>query len=278
MNHPIFLSAFLLFATACTASQSPATRSGYAAVNGLKMYYEVHGSGAPLLLIHGGGSTIESNYARIIPLLTSDFQVIAIEEQGHGHTAAIDRPFTFENSADDIAALLDQLKIPSAAAFGFSNGGNIAMRLALRHPSKVSRLIVASSMYRRDGMIKGFWEGMNHATLAAMPKELQDADRKINPDPEHLEQLFLQDSRRMQNFKDWKDSDLSSITIPTLVVVGDQDIVTVEHATAMSRLFPKGRLAVLPANHGSYLGEVSASGPRPRPVDTIVALMKEFLK
>ena len=107
----------------------------YAPVNGLQLYYEVHGQGEPLVLIHGGGSTIESNFARILPLLAKRRRVIAIEEQGHGHTAAIDRPFTFDNSADDVAALLDFLEIDRADVLGFSNGGQIAiLRRALRGP------------------------------------------------------------------------------------------------------------------------------------------------
>src|SRR5438105_13930619 len=114
-----------------------AVQTGYAPVNGLKMYYEIHGrTGEPLVLIHGGGSTIESNWARVLPLLAKSHRVIAIEEQGHGHTKAIDRPFTFENTADDVAALLDHLKIDRADLFGFSNGGQIALRVANRHPEK----------------------------------------------------------------------------------------------------------------------------------------------
>jgi pimeloyl-ACP methyl ester carboxylesterase len=250
---------------------------GYAPVNGLQMYYEIYGQGQPLVLIHGGGSTIESNFSRLIPLLSKDHQLIAIEEQGHGHTKSIDRPFTFENSADDIAALLDYLKIARADVLGFSNGGSIAMRLAGRHPNKVASVIVASAMFRRDGMVKGFWEGMNHVTLENMPKPLQDADRKINPDPKHLDQLFRQDSKRIQSFKDWPESDLTSIQAPTLILIGDQDVITAEHAVKMSRLFPRGRLAILPANHGSYLGEVMSSGPSDRLTQATALIVNEFL-
>ncbi len=209
-------------------------QTGYAPVNGLQMYYEIHGQrGDPLVLIHGGGSTIESNWARILPLLAKSHRVIAMEEQGHGHTKAIDRPFTFENTADDVAALLDHLKIDKADLFGFSNGGQIALRVANRHPQKVRRLVIASAPFRRDGMAPGFWEGLEKATLEQMPQALKDADRKINPDPKHLEALFLQDSRRMNAFQDWPAKDLESIAAPTLVIAGDQDVVTPEHALKM---------------------------------------------
>ena len=250
----------------------------YAPVNGLQLYYEVHGQGAPLVLIHGGGSTIESNFARILPLLARHRRVVAVEEQGHGHTAAIDRPFTFDNSADDVAALLDFLKIDRADVLGFSNGGQIAIRLANRHPAKVRRLVLASAPFRRDGMVPGFWEGLRNATLAQMPKALQDADRKINPDPKHLVALFEQDQKRMNGFKDFPDAWLTSITAPALVLVGDQDVVTVEHAIRMRSLLPHGRLAVLPGNHGSYLGEVASNAdPSSRAPEATVLLVENFL-
>src|SRR5262249_53890160 len=146
-----------------SSATTPKSTSGYAPVNGLRLYYEIHGEPhpgrPPLVLIHGGGSTIESSWSRVLPLLARSRRVIAIEEQGHGHTAAIDRPFTFENSADDVAALLDYLKIERADIMGFSNGGNITLRMGLRHPGKVNRLVAISAMYRHDGMVPGFWDG-----------------------------------------------------------------------------------------------------------------------
>ena len=270
-----------LFSLVACASK---VQTGYAPVNGLKLYYEIHESIAelqnpmPLLLLHGGGSTIDSNYSRFLPFLTQHRRVIAMEEQGHGHTAAIDRPFTFDNSAEDAAALLDYLKIDKADIMGFSNGGTIALRLAHLHPDKVNRLVIASAQYRRDGMVKGFWNGMNKATFSNMPKELLDADRKINPDPKHQEQLFLQDSRRIQGFKDIPDRDITSIAAPTLILIGDKDVITVEHASKMSRLIPHGRLTVVPGTHGNYLGEIadSTSGHSAVPEATAM-IVNEFL-
>jgi pimeloyl-ACP methyl ester carboxylesterase len=235
----------------------------YAQIGGLRMYYEVHGEARegrpPLVLLHGAGSTIDTTYGELIPLLTGDRQVVGVEEQGHGHTPSIDRPFTFENSADDVAALLGQLGIAQADVVGFSNGGGVALKLATRHPALVRRLVLASAPFRRDGMVEGFWDGMEHASLEAMPAVYQDAYRSIDPDPRHLRQMFDLDRVRMLTLEDWPDEELAAVAAPTLVVAGDQDVITVEHAAALARLIPGGRLLVLPGNHGDYLGEVAAS-------------------
>src|SRR6267142_1431432 len=118
----------------------------YANVNGLKMYYEVHGNGFPLVLIHGGGSTIGTSFGRILPALAKTHKVIAIEMQAHGHTADIDRPLSFEQDADDVAELLRQLHVASADIFGFSNGASTTLEIAIRHPELVNKIIVASTM------------------------------------------------------------------------------------------------------------------------------------
>ena len=114
----------------------------YATVNGLRMYYEIHGSGKPLVLIHGGGSTIQTTFGRILPLLSGTHKVIAVEMQAHGHTADIDRSLSFEQDADDIAALLKQLHIDKADIFGFSNGASTTLQFAIRHPQMTGRIVV----------------------------------------------------------------------------------------------------------------------------------------
>jgi pimeloyl-ACP methyl ester carboxylesterase len=113
------------------------SRGGYASVNGLKMYYEIHGSGTPLILIHGGGSTIQTSFGRVVHSFAKERQVIAVELQGHGHTPDIKRPETFEQDADDVSALLKYLKIENADFFGFSNGGNTTIQIAIRYPNLV---------------------------------------------------------------------------------------------------------------------------------------------
>jgi pimeloyl-ACP methyl ester carboxylesterase len=264
------------------SSPSPVVSGDYATVNGIRLYFEVHGEArdgrVPLVLIHGGGSTIESNWSRILPLLARERQVIAIEEQGHGHSPAAERPFTFENTADDVAALLDHLKIARADVMGFSNGGSTTLRVGLRHPDKVRRLVVISAMYRRDGMLAGFWDGLEGARLSAMPEALQAADRKINPDPRHLQALFEQDLGRIRAFQGWPDADVSGIAAPTLVVVGDHDVVLPEHALRMARLLPKGRLMIVPGGHGDFLGEVASARSGSATPAAVTALVAAFLE
>lgn len=132
----------------------------YANVNGIKMYYEIHGKGNPLVLIHGGGSTIETTFGNILPMLAKHYTCIAAELQAHGHTTDRDAPESFEQDADDVAALLKQLNINKAGIFGFSNGGSTALQVAIRHTELVDKIIVAAGAYKREGFINGFFEGM----------------------------------------------------------------------------------------------------------------------
>ena len=149
-------------------------KTGYAEVNGLNMYYEIHGQGKPLVLIHGGGSTIETTFGRIIPLLSKKRQIIAVEMQAHGHTG--DRPadLSFEQDADDVAALLKNFKIDKADFLGFSNGGQTLIEVALRHPEIINKTIIASAFYNRSAAAPEFWEGFGGATLDVMPKALRE--------------------------------------------------------------------------------------------------------
>ena len=253
-------------------------RSGYAQVNGLRMYYELHGEGGtPLVLIHGGGSTIGTNFGRVLPLLSRSRRVIAVEVQAHGHTRDIDRPFTFEQDADDVAALLDSLHVPKADVLGFSNGGTTALQIAIRHPGKVNRLVVASSNYRRDGMQEGFWDFMEKGTFADMPQPYKDAYLKINPSQEGVHAMHDRDAKRMLAFKDIPDESIKEIKAPTLVVDGDRDVVRVEHAVQLSRLLPHARLAILPGTHGEYLGEIMTPKVSDRRVGIFADLVAEFL-
>ncbi len=235
------------------AAPGPTARptGGYASVNGLQVYYEVHGAAdpetVPLILLHGGGSTIETSFGQILPLLARTRRVIAFEQQGHGRTADIaERPFTFEQSADDAAALVTHLGIDRADFYGYSNGGNIALQVAMRRPDIVRRLVVASAMFRRDGLYPEFWTSMGHATLESMPAELQDAYRRVAPHPEQLQSMHDKCVERMLAFADWLPQDLRAIEAPTLVMVGDADVVRPEHAVEMYRLLPHAQLAVLP--------------------------------
>lgn len=249
----------------------------YAQVNGLKMYYEIHGSGKPLVLLHGGGSTITTTFGTILPELAKTHQVIAVELQAHGHTHDIDRPFSFEQDADDVAALLEQLHIEKADIMGFSNGGTTALQIAIRHPKRVNKLVLASAMYKRDGVIPGFFEGMKLASLDNMPQPLKDAYLAINPDPRGLQAMFNRDADRMITFKDISDADIHAIQAPALVINGYTDVILPEHALALSRALPHGQLAILPGGHGDYIGEICAADKNSRMPVLVLEMIEAFL-
>jgi len=244
---------------AARANKGARAEGRYAPVNGLRIYYEIHGvahgKNPPLVLLHGGGSTIETSFARVLPSLAKGRQVIAFEQQGHGHTADVNRPFSFEQSADDAAALLRHLGIERADFFGYSNGGSIALQIAIRHPEMVRRLIVASAMFKRDGLYPGFWDSMQHATLESMPAELREAYLRVAPHPENLRSFHDKSVTRMLEFKDWPPEVIQSIDAPTLVMIGDADVVRPEHAVQMFRLLRHAQLAVLPGTDHMKLVE-----------------------
>ncbi len=247
----------------------------------LPLYYEWHGKPqegrAPLLLIHGGGSTIESNWGRLIPVVEDSRQLLAVELQGHGRTGAGTSPASFEGSADGVAALLDEIGAAPVDVLGFSNGGQVAMQLAARHPRAVRRLIAASAPFRRDGMIDGFWEGLAAGTYADLPEPYREADLAVSGDPAHAERMFHLDREQMlTGFTDWPDSVLASIAAPTLIVVADQDVVRREHAVLLASLIPQARLLVVPGNHGDYLGELAAAGD-PGPLQRTLPFVVDFL-
>ncbi|HVG06931.1 MAG TPA: alpha/beta hydrolase [Thermoanaerobaculia bacterium] len=272
----MFVIAMLL---AMSTLQSKPLESGHAPVNGIEMYYEVHGrgDGVPLVLLHGGGSTIDVTFSRVLPVFASSRRVIAVEEQGHGRTTGRDQPVAFESSADDVAALLRHLKVDKADIFGFSNGASVALQVAIRHPQLVRKLIFASSMTRRDGAQPQFWEFMKRADFSNMPQPLKDAFLRVNPDPQKLKTMHDKDAARMQSFKDVPDDLVRSVRAPTLIVLGDQDIVKVEHAVELTRLIAGARLLILPAGHGDYLGEVVMTQKDTGYPELTARLIEEFL-
>ena len=251
--------------------------TGYAPVNGLKMYYEIHGEGMPVVLIHGGGSTIQTTFGSIIPLLAPHYRIISVELQAHGHTNDRNGPESFEQDADDVAGLLQHLKINKAHFFGFSNGGNTTMRIATRHPEIVNKLVVVSSFYKREGMMKGFFEGLEKASIEDMPQLLKTYYLQINNDQKGLQAMFDKDKERMVHFKDWNDDDLQSIKAPTFLISGDRDVVTVEHTVKMSHLIPNAQLMILPGPHGAFIGEVCATEKESKMPGISAAIIREFL-
>ena len=251
-------------------------KTAYADVNGINMYYEVYGKGKPLVLIHGGGSTIQSSFGRIIPLLARHYMVVAVELQNHGRSGFRKVPQTFEQDADDVSALLSNIGISKASFFGFSNGGTTAMQIGIRHPEKVDKLVLAAAAYKRDGFIPGFFDGMQQATIANMPQELKTAFLKVNADTAKLQIMFDKDRERMINFKDISDDQIRSINAPILVINGDADVVTLEHSVEMVRLIKNTRLAIIPGGHGKYIGEIT-TGNDDGDINFTVSLTREFL-
>lgn len=250
----------------------------YAAINGLKMYYEIHGNGKPLVLLHGGGSTITSTFGRILPGLAKTCKVIAIELQAHGHTPDIDRPLSFEQDADDVAELLRQINIHQADFMGFSNGGTTCLQIAIRYPKLVNKLVLASTIYKRDGMQAGFFEGMQHATMEHMPQLLKDAYLNANPDSKGLQAMFDRDVARMRAFKDIRQEDIKGIQARALVINGDAEVVRTEHALELSRTLPNAQLAILPGGHGDYIGEICASDKTSKMPTLVATMIEAFLK
>jgi pimeloyl-ACP methyl ester carboxylesterase len=277
-------AGFLLFTTAAGAQQTnhmeTLKKSGHAPVNGISMYYEIHGTGnIPLVLIHGGGSTFETSFGNILPLFAADSEVIVMDLQAHGRTTDRDAPESFAQDADDVAGLLKYLKVDKANILGFSNGGSTTMQIAIRHPEVVNKIVVIAGAYKRDGFLPGFFEFMPNATLANMPQQLQDAFLKVTPDKSRLQTMFEKDKARMVTFKDWSDDDLRGIKAPALFMTADHDVITVEHTQQMSRLVQSGQLIVLPGVHGGFFGALESGAKKGDKLTGVTAtLVEEFLK
>jgi pimeloyl-ACP methyl ester carboxylesterase len=250
----------------------------YATINGLHMYYEIHGSGKPLVLIHGAASTIQTTFGGLLPALAKTHKIIAVELQAHGHSDNRDgREITFEQDADDVAALLQQLHIDKADIFGFSNGGTTALQVAVRHPELVNRLIIASSMYKRAGVAPGFWESFKKPNFGDMPDAYKQVFLAANPSQDALHTMFDQCVQRMLHFTDIPDATISAIQAPALILSGDKDVPMPEHAVEMYHRLPHASLAMFPGGHGGYMGELAASKPGNTP-PVALAVIEEFLK
>jgi pimeloyl-ACP methyl ester carboxylesterase len=271
-------AAFALASVAAQSADAGQGHGAYAAVNGLRMYYETYGParGVPLVLLHGGGSTIDSTFGRIMPFLARDRRVIAVEEQAHGRTSDRDAPVRFETSADDVATLLDELHVERADVFGFSNGASVALQIAIRHPQAVRKLVFASSFTKKAGARPQLWEFLRDADFAVMPQGLKDAFLQVNPDPAKLRVMHDKDLERMHRFEDVPDADLRALRVPTLILTGDRDVAKLEHAVELTHLIPDARLLVLIGGHGEYLGEATLP-QRAREPELTAGWVEEFL-
>jgi pimeloyl-ACP methyl ester carboxylesterase len=243
-----------------TTNHPEPERSGYAPVNGLEMYYEVHGRGQPpLVLLHGAFSAIGTSFQHLLPGLAKSRQVIAFDMQAHGRTADIDRPLTQEQLADDTAALLAFLDIERADLFGYSTGAAVALRVAIRHPEMVRKLVLASVTYTLSGVHPGLMEGLGEMTPEMMfGSPWHEEYVRIAPRPEDFPVLFDKKTQMDSEIRDVPAETIRAIEAPTLLVIGDSDLVQPEHAVEMFRLLgggvfgdtpaglPKSQLAILP--------------------------------
>ena len=222
----------------------------YLPVNGLRMYYEVHGAGPPLLSLHGGTGSINPD-SIVIPFLATRFQVIAIEQMGHGRTAdAMDRAFHYHDMAEDTVELLRKLDIESAAIVGFSDGGIIGLDIAIHHPDRVTKLVVSGANVRTDGYTAENLTWIR--TFRPEDEPVSGAYARWSPDGAAHWPTFLERLRPMwASEPDFTQAQIERITAPTLIIVGDADIVQAEHAVEMFRTIPGSQLCVVPhAGHG----------------------------
>ena len=253
--------------------------TGYADVNGLKMYYEVHGTGKPIVLLHGSYMTIPMNWSHIIPLLSKDRKVIVAEMQAHGRTKDISREFSYESMADDVSGLLKHLKIDSADILGYSMGGSIAFQVAVRHPEQVRRLVVLSGSYSHDG----WWpdvEKMFASFTADMFKgtPIQKQYDSLGNDParfgDYVKKVISIDLKPY----DWS-KDVKKIKAPIFFACGDADGIRYEHALELFRAMgggkmgdvhglPKSRLAIIPGT--THIGMIQRT-------DWLIPMITDFL-
>lgn len=261
----------VLFSAAALA-QPPVT--GYAPVNGLKMYYEIHGKGEPVVLLHGSFMTITSNWQEMIAALSKTRQVIAIEMQGHGRTADINRDFSYANLADDVAAMLDYLRIRQADLIGYSMGGGVALQVAIRHPQKVRKVVSISSVFRDDGWVKEALDAYPHITADAFKGSPIEAEyRKLSPTPNEFPTFVKRVISMDLKPYDFGAEKLKATPAPIFFIHGDADGVRLDHIAEMFRLKgneimgdirPRGasRLAVLPdTTHVTLMQKIDIIAP-----------------
>ncbi len=218
-------------------------RTGYAPVNGLNLYYEIHGSGAPLVLLHGGfGAT--GMFGELLPALAAHRRVIAVDLQGHGRTADIDRPLRIESMADDIAALLAHLGLATASLMGYSLGGAVALQTAIRHPGLVDKLVVVSTAHKRAAWYPeslAAMDQMGAATAEPMKQTpLYESYAAVAPRPEDWITLWAKMGDLLRQNYDWSDG-VAGLTTPTMLVFGDADSVSPAHAAEFFGLLGGGR-------------------------------------
>jgi len=220
-------------------------QTGYAPVNGLQLYYEIHGAGEPLILLHGGFGVTSMFDGELLPMLTKTRQVITVDLQGHGRTADIDRPLRLEFMADDIAALIKHLGLPKADIMGYSMGGDTAMRTAIQHPEVVRKLVVVSIPFKRDGWypeLRANMAQMNRANATFMQQTpLYQAYASVAPAPENFPTLCEKMGDLLRQDYDWTD-EVAALKMPVMIVFGDADSIAPAHAAEFFGLLGGGKM------------------------------------
>jgi len=264
----VFVAIFCLIVVRSFSQTKPA-QSGYAPVNGLKMYYEVYGEGKPLVLLHGSFMSIDMTFSQLIPELSKTRKIIAVEFQGHGRTADTERPFSAENFADDVAGVLKFLKIDSADILGYSLGGEVAAQVAIRQPKMVRKLVIVSSAFKFEG-----WSPETRAVFPMITPEIfaktpikTEYDR-LAPDTTHWSQFIKKMVQFVSTPFDFTDK-ARSLKKPMLLIFGDSDGILPEHAAEMFRSaggvrngdmagLPNSQLAIFPGT--SHTGVIMRTG------------------
>lgn len=276
-NRTAFATAALMLAAINTGNSQVTGHRVH--VNGMQMYYEVSGVGAPLIVLHGAYMNIPSMGA-IIPKLATSHRVYALELQGHGRTTDIARPITYQNLADDVSAFMDAVGLRKADVFGYSMGSVTGLQLAIRHADKINKLVMASGGYDFEGWQPEFKAFIPQMTPEGMPPVLEQEYRKLAANPDGFRELARKLIALEKEPMAW-EADVRALKTPVLIIAGDADVSTLEHNVAMFRLLGGGamgdmgkplsasRLAILPASsHTAVIGQV----------DLLYAFIEPFLK
>lgn len=227
----------------------------YLEANGISHYYETHGSGQPVLVVHGGFETVDM-LSELTRDLARQYQVVAFERRGHGRTADAEGPITYDAMAEDAAAFMEALDIPNAHVVGYSDGANIGMLMAMRRPELVQRLVLVSGNFSPAGMTRQFLVGMRQATADGFEPRFAEAYRRLSPDgPGHWPVVFEKLRRMMLEEPNIPREQLARIQSPTLVLAGDRDFVEVEHTVDLFRAIPEARLCIVPGGSHGLLTE-----------------------
>jgi pimeloyl-ACP methyl ester carboxylesterase len=251
-----------------------AAPTGYAPVDGHEVYYEIHGSGNPVVLLHGALSATGTSFGAMLPALATSRRVISIEQQAHGHTADFDRPMTISAMAADTLAVLDHLGIDRADLFGYSMGAGIASEIAVRHPDRVRKVVMVSVSFHKNGLHPGLLDGLD----GLQPEQLEgtpwlDEYRRIAPRPEDFPRLVERVKQMNRSLPEFSADEIRSIQAPVLLIIGDSDIVTPEHSVEAFRLLgggvigdlagiPASELAILPATpHSTIMTQAHLIAP-----------------